>query len=183
MNLLARHGSARLEVAMGLETIHPAASERLNKRLDLHQFDRAVALLRANDIDVRAFVLLGLPGIPHDESVAWAVRSARDAVDSGASVVAIIPVRAGNGEMERLASLGEFAPPTLAELEAALDACMAVANAVVTVDLWDAETLRACPACRSSRVERMRRINLSGRAEAAVTCAMCPTRAEPALMP
>ena len=37
--------------------------------------------LRANEIDVRVFVLLGLPGIARDEAVEWAVRSALYAAD------------------------------------------------------------------------------------------------------
>jgi len=37
------NGGGRLEVAMGLETIHPIAAERLNKRLTLSRFDRAAA--------------------------------------------------------------------------------------------------------------------------------------------
>src|SRR2546426_899910 len=35
----------RLEVAMGLETIHPVAAAHLNKRLDLDRFDRAATFL------------------------------------------------------------------------------------------------------------------------------------------
>lgn len=161
---------SRLEVAMGLETIHPAASARLNKRLDLRRFDEAVASLRANDIDVRVFVLLGVPGIPRADAVEWAVRSARHAADRGASAVAIIPMRGGNGEMERLASLGEFERPTVADLEATLDACCDIRDTVITVDLWDVEKLSGCAECRAARVERMHRINLTGGAEPAVRC-------------
>jgi hypothetical protein len=161
---------ARLEVAMGLETIHPVASARLNKRLDLGRFDEAVSFLRTNDIDVRVFVLLGVPGVPRKESVHWAARTAHHAANSGASVIAIIPMRGGNGEMERVAALGEFEPPTLVELEATLDTCANIRGAVVTVDLWDVGKLAACPECRTARVERMHRINLTGHAEMAVTC-------------
>src|SRR5258708_16939447 len=38
-------------------------------------------------------------------------RSVEYAAQRGASVVSIIPVRGGNGEMERLAALGHFTPP------------------------------------------------------------------------
>ena len=164
--------AARLEVAIGLETIHPVASARLNKRLDLRRFDEAVTFLRSNELDVRVFVLLGLPGIPRHESVTWAARTAHFAAESGASVIAIIPMRGGNGEMERVAALGEFEPPTLVELEATLDACADIRDAVVTVDLWDVEKLAACAECRTARVARLHRINLTGQAEMAVTCAL-----------
>jgi radical SAM enzyme (TIGR01210 family) len=165
--------AGRLEVAMGLETIHPVAAAQLNKRLDLPRFDRAAAFLAAHDIDVRVFVLLGAPHIPAAESVEWAVRSATYAVAQGAAVVSIIPVRGGNGELERLAAIGAFTPPTLVQLEEALEQCLSLAPAVVTADLWDAERLSACEDCRAARVARMARMQLTGVREPAVVCALC----------
>ena len=169
----ARRLNSRLEVAMGLETIHSDAMAHLNKRLDLDRFDRAAAYLADHSIDVRVFVLLGAPGIAADDAVEWAVRSAEYAARRGAGVVSIIPVRGGNGEMERLADLGLFAPPTLRQLEQALDCCIDSRNAAVTVDLWDIERLPACRDCREARVARLQRMNLSGVAEAPVACAEC----------
>jgi archaeosine synthase beta-subunit len=169
----ARRLTGRLEVAMGLETIHPDASLRLNKRLDLARFDRATEFLREHGADVRVFVLLGVPGIPEHESVDWAVRSAEYAAERGAAVVSIIPVRGGNGEMERLAELGEFTPPTLRQLESALDRCMGWAGTVATVDLWDFERLPGCGVCREQRVQRLRRLNTSGSPAAPVACDAC----------
>ncbi|HEV7836511.1 MAG TPA: hypothetical protein VGO75_00470, partial [Gemmatimonadaceae bacterium] len=99
---LARQLSGRLEVAVGLETIHPLATERVNKRLDLGRFDWAARFLAENRIDLRVFVLLGVPYVPVDESTTWTVRAVEYAVERGASVVSIIPMRGGNGEMERL---------------------------------------------------------------------------------
>jgi radical SAM enzyme (TIGR01210 family) len=169
----ARRISGRLEVAMGLETIHPVAARLLNKRLDLERFDGAARYLEENGVDLRVFVLLGTPHIPAEESVEWAVRTAEYAVSRGADVVSIIPVRGGNGEMERIAALGEFTPPTLAQLEDALDGSLSFGRAAVTADLWDAERLPACDACRAARVERLRRLNLTGTAEPRVACEMC----------
>src|SRR5262249_10098265 len=88
--------TGRPAVAIGLETVQPDAVARLNKKLDLARFDRAVGQLRDHDVDVRAFVLLGAPHIPDTESVDWTVRSVERAVRAGAQVVAIIPVRSGN---------------------------------------------------------------------------------------
>jgi len=170
---LAQQIPGRLEVAMGLETIHPAAAAQLNKRLELARFDRAARFLSDNDIDLRVFVLLGAPHVPVDESIEWTVRTVEYAVQRGASIVSIIPVRGGNGEMERLESLGQFVPPTRSQLEAALDGCLSFAAAVVTADLWDVEGLAACSACSAARAERLRRINLTGRTEAAVVCRTC----------
>jgi hypothetical protein len=94
-------------------------------------------------------------------------------VERGAAVVSIIPVRGGNGEMERLAALGEFTPPTLRDLEDALDRSLSLGRAVITADLWDAERLGTCTGCLADRVERLRRLNVSGRAEPRVVCARC----------
>ena len=169
----ARQISGRLEVAVGLETIHPVASAELNKRLDLAQFDSAAHLLRENGVDLRVFVILGAPHVPAQESVAWTVRTVEYAVERGASVVSIIPVRGGNGEMERLEALGQFTPPMLLQLEEALDASLQFTSAVVTADLWDVERLPGCEDCRSERIARLRRVNLTGRAESQISCIKC----------
>jgi hypothetical protein len=163
----------RLEVAVGLETIHPAAIEHLNKRLELDRFDRAAAFLAEHHIDLRVFVLLGVPHVPAAESIEWAVRSAEYAAARGATRIAIIPVRGGNGELEQLQALGHFVPPTLAQLETALEHCLGLASVVVTADLWDVERLPACDACRGERVARLRRLNLTGALEPAIHCALC----------
>jgi len=163
----------RLEVAMGLETIHPIAAAMLNKRLTSSRFDRAAASLREAGIDVRAFVLLGAPHVEPETSVEWTVRTVEHAAAQGAAVAAIIPVRGGNGEMERLAALGEFTPPTLTQLEDALDGCAHITSTVVTADSWDVEQFARCEACLAARKERLCRINVSGRAEPRVGCARC----------
>jgi len=166
----ARLIAGRLEVAVGLETIHPAAAGHLNKHMDLERFDRATEFLAEHDIDLRVFVLLGAPYIDREESVEWTVRTAEYAARRGAAAIALIPVRGGNGELERLAGLGHFTAPTLVQLEQALDACLGVAPAAVAADLWDVDRLVACAECRPGRVERLRRMNLTGRGEPLVTC-------------
>jgi radical SAM enzyme (TIGR01210 family) len=169
----ARQLSGRLEVAVGLETIHPVAATHLNKRLDPARFDRAARFLLDNGVDLRVFVLLGAPYIPAEESVSWTLRAVEYAVERGASVVSIIPVRNGNGELERLQALGHFTPPTLLQLEDALDGCLQFTSAVVTADLWDEERLVACAHCRSARIERLRRLNTTGHSEPRIACNMC----------
>jgi radical SAM enzyme (TIGR01210 family) len=168
--------AGRLEVAIGLETVHPRAMAELNKRLDLPRFDAAARFLADGGIDLRAFVLLGAPYVPADESIEWTVRTVAHAVARGAAVVSIIPVRGGNGEMERLRELGAYVPPTLAQLEAALDRCVGLGRTVVTADLWDVERLPACEACRARRIARLARINLSGLTEPRIECAACAER-------
>ena len=163
----------RLEVAVGLETVHPVALAQINKRLDLARFDQAAQFLAENDIDLRVFVLLGTPHVPANESVEWTVRSVEYAVGRGAAMVSIIPVRCGNGELERLQSRGDFTPSTLSELEEVLDRCSRFAGSVVTADLWDVERLPACESCGPARVERLRRLNISGVAAPRIGCAKC----------
>lgn len=169
----ARQLPGRLEVAVGLETIEPVAAAQLNKRLDLARFDSAARLLSEHDIDLRVFVLLGAPHVRASEAVAWTVRTIEYAVARGAAVVSIIPVRGGNGEMERLAAMGAFVAPTLSQLEESLDRCLQFTGTVVTADLWDASQLPACATCRYARIERLRRLNVTGRAEPRISCPAC----------
>ena len=169
----ARQIPGRLEVAVGLETIHPVAMLQLNKRLDVGRFDRAAASLSENGIDLRVFVLLGAPYVEAEESVAWTLRTVAHAVDRGAAIVSIIPVRRGNGELERLEALGKFSPPTLSQLEDAVDGALQLKGAVIAADLWDAERLAACGHCKAERIDRLRAMNLTGHGAARVNCAEC----------
>jgi len=167
--------SGRLEVAVGLETIHPIAIEHLNKRLELSRFDHAADFLARHDIELRVFVLLGAPYVPAGEMVEWTARAVEYAAARGAARIAIIPVRGGNGELERLEHLGAFVPPTLAQLESALGACRGVKSAVVTADLWDIERLPGCESCRAQRVARIQTMNLSPSPEPPppIHCSVC----------
>ena len=169
----AERVAGRLEVAIGLETIHPRAMQHLNKRLDLARFDVAARLLEHHGIDLRVFVLIGAPFVPTEDSVEWTRRTVKYAVERSAAVVSIIPVRGGNGEMERLQSIGAFVPPTLRDLETAVEACAEFSSAVVTADLWDADRLPGCDDCRTARVERLRTWNISGVLLPRVTCSAC----------
>jgi hypothetical protein len=165
----------KLEVAMGLETVHPQTLAQMNKGMTVADFDRAAGELRRHGIGVRAFVLLSPPFIPPTESVEWAVRSVQHALECGAQHVSLIPVRGGNGIMDELERDGAFTPPTLSQIEDALDQCLALGG-VVTADLWDFDRVSHCRACASARRTRLTRINLSGVAEPRVVCAECGGR-------
>jgi radical SAM enzyme (TIGR01210 family) len=159
-----------LEVAMGLETIHPRSLARLNKEMTIADFDRAAATLRAAGIGLRAFVLLAPPFTPPGEAVDWAVRSAEHAFAQGATRVSLIPVRGGNGAMEALREAGDFTPPSLAQLEEALERCLSLDQGIVTADLWDARRFVHCPECADARLARLERMNRWGRIEPKVSC-------------
>jgi len=160
----ARRLDGRLQVAMGLETVHPEVLPRLAKKMTLDDFDAAAATLRAHGAGVRVFVLAGAPFVPPDESATWTVRSVEHALSQGAEHVAIIPLR----------SVDEgFRVPSLDEVEDAVDRCCELG--LVTVDLWDVERLAACPTCFPRRRARLERMNASGRPEPRVVCAGCRT--------
>ncbi len=115
----------RLEVAMGLETAHPVALERLHKRITLERFAQAAAELRRRDVALRVFLLISPPFIPADEQDAWLLRSIDFAFDCGASVVSLVPTRSGNGAMEALRDEGLFRQPTLDDIERSFAAALA----------------------------------------------------------
>lgn len=162
-----------LEVALGLETIHPDVLPRLNKRMTLEDFRRASAFLREAGIAVRAFVLVGLPFVAPREAAAWARRSAEFAFDCGAAVVSLIPTRSGNGAMDALEERGDFSPPDLADLEEAAASALALGRGRVLADVWDLERFSRCGACFASRARRLRAMNLSQAVPPPASCPDC----------
>ncbi len=166
----SRPRSVQLEVAMGLETIHPDVLPRLNKRMTTDDFARATRFLVDRDIDVRAFVLLRPPFLSESEGIDWALRSIEFAFDCGATCVSVIPTRAGNGLMDRWQADGWFSPPQLTSLERVLDAGIAGQRGRVFADLWDVEQFAECTACASARIERLRSMNLSQSVPSPIEC-------------
>jgi archaeosine synthase beta-subunit len=165
--------SPRLEVAMGLETVHPEALERLNKRMTLEQFADAANRLRENTIDLRVFVLVQPPFIQKDEGLYWAQRSLDYAFDCDATAVTLIPTRAGNGATDLLARAGNFSPPNLQTVEAALEYGIGLKRGRVFVDLWDIRQVAACVQCREQRISRLETMNYSQALGEAVRCDAC----------
>ncbi len=162
-----------LEVAMGLETVHPAILERLNKRMTLDQFAGAADRLLQHDIDLRVFILVKPPFMPEGEAVEWASRSLDFAFDCGATVVTLIPTRAGNGAMEELAKRGDFSPPSLATLEAAATYGITRNRRRVFVDLWDLRRQVRCGSCHERRVARLHTMNLEQSIPPQIICQHC----------
>ncbi|MEM7586434.1 MAG: radical SAM protein [Acidobacteriota bacterium] len=166
-----------LQVAMGLETVHPDAQPRLGKQATLDDFATAARRLGEHGISWRAFVLVGAPYVGAGESVESAVRSASWAFEHGAEHVTLIPVRGGNGEMERLAREGHFERPTLAQLEAALEQSLDLiagpGAGAVTVDTWDLEKLAECEACQPPRTHRLDRYNAGDDLGSRPACIAC----------
>jgi hypothetical protein len=150
-----------LEIALGLETIHPGVLPALNKQMTADDFADAVGFLSQNEIATRCFILLRSPFLEEEEGVEWAVRSMEFAFAAGVGCCAVIPTRGGNGIMERLARDGRFSPPTLTSMEQVLEAGLRLNRGRVFVDLWDVEQLFDCPECGPRRAERLRTMNLT----------------------
>ncbi len=165
-----------LEVALGLETAHPQVLEKLNKKFDLAQFARAAEFLAAERIALRAFVLVNPPFLDERSGLEWAVKSAEFAFACGAGAVTLIPTRTGNGAMERLRKSGEFAPPTLAMLEEAQRAALALGRGRVFADTWTLEPFSTCPRCLAARRERLEAINRTQRDIPPLRCEVCGGR-------
>jgi radical SAM enzyme (TIGR01210 family) len=167
----------QLEVAMGLETAHPATLERLNKRMTLEQYARAAGELSEHGVALRAFVLVQPPFLPVEEALEWACKSIDFAFGCGATAVSLLPTRAGNGAVDTLAAMAEFVAPSLDTVEDALDygigLCTSSGTGRVFVDLWEMERVAACVDCRKARVERMRRMNLKQVVLERVRCGSC----------
>ncbi|MFG0334747.1 MAG: radical SAM protein [Maioricimonas sp. JB049] len=161
----------QLEVAIGLETIHPEVLPALNKQMTLDDYDRAVERLLADGLRVRTFILLRPPGLSEEEGLEWALQSLEHAFSIGVDCCAVIPTRAGNGIMEQLGQAGVFTTPTLNSLEAVLESGLAMNRGRVFVDLWDIEQLFECRVCGPARAERLRQMNLSQTPLPRVECA------------
>ena len=165
--------SGSLEVAIGLETVHPEVLPRLNKKFELAHFAQAVDFLRSAGIGVRAFVLVKPPFMNEAEGLAWAVKSAEFAFACGVSVVGLIPTRPGNGALDRLMATGEFTPPRLATLEQALTLALNLRQGRVFADTWDLEQFSACSVCLEKRRQRLHTINLTQQILPAISCEVC----------
>jgi hypothetical protein len=158
---------------MGLETVHPEVLPKLNKRMTLNQFSTAATFLGEHNIDLRVFILVQPPFMQPADAVFWAQRSIDFAFDCGATAVTLIPTRGGNGAMEALAANGQFSAPRLETLEASLSYGLGSKRGRVFADLWDADNIPSCTACKTPRIARLRRMNLSQINVAPVRCQSC----------
>jgi archaeosine synthase beta-subunit len=166
-----------LEVAMGLETVHPKILPRLNKGMTLEQFSSAANALRRNAIDLRAFILVKPPFLGEQEALYWAERSLEFAFSCGSAASALIPTRGGNGALDELAARGDFAPPRIETLEAAQEYGLRLQGGRVFADLWDLEKFAFCGNCYTARHNRLREMNLRQTIPCPVNCDVCGVRA------
>jgi archaeosine synthase beta-subunit len=162
----------QLEVAIGLETVHPQVLDALNKRFTVADFQRKADFLAQNQIDLRVFLLVRPPFMNEAEGLEWARRSLDTAFEAGASACTLIPTRAGNGAMEQLAEAGLFAPPSLRSLEAAQEYGIGLRRGRVFADVWDVEKFFTC-ACSPARAARLSAMNREQNVPPPVCCDLC----------
>lgn len=172
-HLLGRQTQSPLEVAMGLETAHPTALDRLNKRFTLARFGEAARRLRDRGVALRVFLLIAPPFIAPQEQDDWLCRSIDAAFACDASVISLVPTRAGNGAVEALAAAGLFHAPTLADVERSVELALSHARGRgrVFVDVWDLDTFSQCAECLVARRDRLHTMNLQQRVVPPVACA------------
>jgi len=128
--------SCRFEIAVGLETVQPRWLGRLEKQMSRDDFSRYASEIARLGVDLRVFLILGVPGIDVVESVRWTRLSLRHAIACGARHISIIPARIGHGWGGKADQLPDFSTESLAEIHEQLLQDSG-GRAVVTLDLWD----------------------------------------------
>ena len=149
-----------LQVAIGLETVHPEVLPKLNKAMNLNDFRKSADFLHQNNIRTRAFILLRPPFLTEDEGIKWAKMSLDFAVDCGVECCVIIPTRSGNGALDILHKEGHFTPPDIRSLEEVLDYGIGLKSGRIFADLWDIDLFSSCDKCLGARKIRLENTNL-----------------------
>lgn len=182
--------TAKLEIAIGVESLQTGMLRRLNKGMNRDDIDRAIEFHHRHKIDTRAFVLIRPPHTHDAEAAVWTTLTVRHLFRKGVRHVSMVPVRAGNGWLDKLAGSGDFQPPSIATIERSLDKAMLLKKSgVVTVDLWDwpsshSETTihkesrepdiqRYCPDCVGRRGARLSKMNLLQTMQPPIECQCC----------
>ncbi len=167
----------RLEVAMGLETVHETTLKLLNKRCNLTQLESAARWLGEHSIDLRLFVIVRPPFQQENEALTWGLRSLEFANDLNACATILIPARAGNGAMEELQKRDLFTPPHIKTVEYLLQAGLEMNKSRVYVDTWSPSWRLTC-SCDEARVVRIQEMNSCQAITPAISCDVCNSSLE-----
>ena len=162
-----------LQVAMGLETANRELLRKLNKNMTPEDFRSAAEFLSRNGISSRAFILLRPPFLSEQEGIYWAERSIDYAFDSGVECCTVIPVRGGNGAMEKLYEAGHFKLPEIRSLEAVLQYGIGLKRGRVFADTWDLKLFSKCDNCFEKRTDRINAMNISQSIPLKTECGFC----------
>jgi len=150
-----------LHIAMGLETVNTDILRKLNKQMTIDDFRNSVKYLTKNKIYSRAFILLRPPLLSESEGIFWAERSIDFGFNAGVECCTIIPVRAGNGAMDKLHAQGYFGLPDICSLETVLEYGIRLNSGRVFADVWDLDLFSKCKKCTDKRTSRIIEMNLS----------------------
>lgn len=134
--------TTRVELALGVETIHPQWLEGLNKSMTLDDVELAVQWAHMHEFDVRAFLLLHAPAISKrngdvvdaslDQRRVWTLKSVEWVQDKGFTAATLIPLRPD------LLPEGTGDAPTREEIEwTAIEAKKIADRMRLFVDCWD----------------------------------------------
>jgi hypothetical protein len=159
-----------LQIAMGLETVHPDILPKLNKRMNPGDFKNSVDFLSRHGILSRAFILLRPPFLSESEGIYWAERTLDFAFDAGVECCIVIPVRAGNGVMDWLMDKGFFALPVIRSLEQVLEYGIQMNAGRVFADVWNIGLFSSCSKCIGQRTSRLIEMNLRQKIIPPVKC-------------
>lgn len=162
----------RLEVAMGLETVHEPTLQKLNKRCTLSQFEQAARFLHSNNIDLRVFIIARPPFQTENQAVTWGQKSLEFANSLSARASILIPGRAGNGAMDELQRIGDFSPPHIKTVEHLLQYGLSLAGSRVYVDTWSPSWRMNCK-CDDKRVMRIHAMNRLQAVVDPINCRCC----------
>ena len=167
-----------LQVAVGLETVHPEVLRKLNKQMTLEDFRNSINYLTQNKIRSRAFILLRPPFLTESEGIYWAQRSIDFAFKIGVECCTIIPVRAGNGAMDQLLENGDFNLPKIHSLEMVLEYGIGLNSGRVFADIWDLGLFSSCKKCIKQRISRLTTMNLNQKFVNQVICSCNSIKSE-----
>ncbi len=159
-----------LHIALGLETANEDLLLKLNKKMTLRDFENSVSFLTRHYIPSRAFILLRPPFLTEEEGVYWAERSLDFAFRAGIECCTVIPVREGNGAMDKLMELGCFSRPGINSLESVLEYGIGLNAGRVFADTWDLKLFSGCDRCLDLRTSRLIEMNLTQRSAPPVKC-------------
>ena len=159
-----------LQIAIGLETVHPEVLQKLNKGMNLADFENSVKFLKQHRISSRAFILLRPPFLSEQEGIYWANQSLDFAFKIGVECCIIIPTRAGNGALDLLYAKKYFSPPDIQSLEKVIEYGIQLNAGRVFSDLWDIGLFSTCDKCIDQRRRRLVEMNLYQKKIAPVKC-------------
>ncbi len=150
--------------------MHPEVLQKLNKGMNLDDFENSVHFLNQHRILSRAFILLRPPFLSELEGVYWANRSLDFAFRIGVECCTVIPTRAGNGALDLLYTNNYFSPPDIQSLEKVIEYGIQLNAGRVFSDLWDIGFFSSCDKCIDQRRRRLVEMNLYQKRIAPVKC-------------